>query len=146
MKSFLKVAFPFNCYQLYHFHHHSYYYRLYCCHLHLCGLSSSVRTDWLTDTNKQTNKQTNMENSPWEVCSHSPSQDLSWNPKVHYHVCNSPPLNLILSQMNPIHTFSPIASHKYHHHHHHLHWQLYTGAYHFWNQTTWFTCFKKIMG
>jgi hypothetical protein len=30
-----------------------------------------------------------------------------WNTKVHYHVCESPPQAPILSQMNPVHNFTP---------------------------------------
>jgi len=52
-----------------------------------------------------------MEQSPWEADSHSASQEtphLSWNPKVHYCIHNSPPL--VLGQMNPVHTFPPSIS------------------------------------
>jgi hypothetical protein len=50
------------------------------------------------------------EQSPWEANSHSASQEipcLLWNPKVHYHVHNSPPEVSVLTQMQPVHTFPP---------------------------------------
>jgi len=48
-----------------------------------------------------------MEQSSWEANSHSATQEisqLSWNPKVHYHVHKSLTLIPILTQMNSPHS------------------------------------------
>jgi hypothetical protein len=55
-----------------------------------------------------------MEQSPSQVAkSHSASQEITlllWNPRVHYHIHNSPPQVAILSQMNQFQTFPKIHS------------------------------------
>ena len=52
-----------------------------------------------------------MEQSPyWKVKRFSASQEIPhilWNPNVHYHIHNSPPLVPILSQLDPVHTPTP---------------------------------------
>jgi hypothetical protein len=74
-----------------------------------------------------------MEQSPSsEADSHSASQEIPWpsyNPKIHYHVHNNPPLFLILSQVNPGHAFliTPILSF-------HLRLSLSNGLFSFSNQ------------
>jgi hypothetical protein len=56
-----------------------------------------------------------MEQSPsWEADSRSAAQEiicLVWTRKVHYCVHNIPQVDPILSQMNPIYTFSQFKSH-----------------------------------
>jgi len=48
----------------------------------------------------------------WQANSFSASQEISsllWNSKVHYRVKMNPPLDRILSQMNPVHNLIPYS-------------------------------------
>jgi hypothetical protein len=51
-----------------------------------------------------------IEQSPWEAYSRSAGNEiprLVWNPKVHFQVYKSTPVDPILSQINPVQTTTP---------------------------------------
>jgi hypothetical protein len=82
------------------------------------SLNQMPHPDTNCDTFFDINKTTNlMELRPSrESVSCAATQELPrilWNPKVHYHVCKSPPLIPTLSQINPVHTTSSYLSKIY---------------------------------
>jgi hypothetical protein len=48
----------------------------------------------------------------WKVHSRSANEEiipLLWNPRIHYCIHRSPPLDSVLSQMNPVHILTPLS-------------------------------------
>jgi hypothetical protein len=59
--------------------------------------------------NLETVKNNSMRQSPWEANCHSATKEIThllWNMNIHYRVRNSPPLQLILSQLNLVQMFT----------------------------------------
>jgi hypothetical protein len=56
-----------------------------------------------------------MKQNHWEADSHSATEDiprLLWNPNNHYRVHKSPPLDPVLSQINPVHVLTIFKIHS----------------------------------
>jgi hypothetical protein len=84
------------------------------CSLHTLGhpVTAAMLQGQLTDTMERSISR--------ETESFSASQDIPhilWNTKVHFRVHKSPPLVLILSQINPIHTPIQLLENPFHYPH-----------------------------